>query len=244
MFSSIRKRLRLGPAGVIAVIALVFAMVGGAVAANSGSDRSSADTSATGKRGPKGPKGAKGATGPVGPAGAQGPVGPPGPQGVSGQNGAPGEKGSQGLQGAQGLQGEPGKDGKNGDPWTLGGTLPSGATETGVWAFLSQDPLYNEPLSFTIPLANPLDDEHVLFIKAGEEGTEHATECPGTAEKPAAAKGYLCVYTVSLFGAEFKNISDPQVPVPTEGAGRNGAAMNFQPEGLGAGSGSWAVTAP
>ena len=42
-----------------------------------------------------------------------------------------------GKEGAQGKEGPPGTNGKDGSPWTAGGTLPSGETETGTWAFAS-----------------------------------------------------------------------------------------------------------
>jgi collagen triple helix repeat protein len=94
MLSPLRNRF--GIPGVISVIALVFAMLGGAYAAsNSGSGKSKASASAV-KKGPRGPRGPKG------------PAGPAGPQGAAGANG------SDGSAGLDGLDGEDGKDGKNG----------------------------------------------------------------------------------------------------------------------------------
>ena len=64
--------------------------------------------------------------------------GPAGPAGANGKDGAQGDKGPEGQQGLQGKQGEPGPEGEKGEegsPWTAGGTLPSGETETGIWAF-------------------------------------------------------------------------------------------------------------
>jgi hypothetical protein len=90
-------RNRFGIPGVISVIALVFAMLGGAYAASNSSGGGKATASAKTKRGPKGPKGA---TGPAGPAGAQGPAG------ANGKDGANGSNGSAGLQGSQGLPGK------------------------------------------------------------------------------------------------------------------------------------------
>jgi len=89
MFSTLRTRF--GIPGVISVMALVFAMFGGAYAANnSSSDGGKATASAKAKKGPRGPKGPKGDTGPAGPAG---------PQGAKGDNGAAGSNGSNGADG-------------------------------------------------------------------------------------------------------------------------------------------------
>src|SRR5260221_553574 len=69
MFSPLSNRF--GIPGVISVIALVFAMLGGAYAASSNSGGGKASASAKAKKGPRGPKGA---TGPAGPAGPPGPA--------------------------------------------------------------------------------------------------------------------------------------------------------------------------
>ena len=47
---------------------------------------------------------------------------------VAGAPGAPGAAGANGLNGAGGAAGP------EGAPWTAGGTLPSGQTETGTWS--------------------------------------------------------------------------------------------------------------
>jgi len=103
MFSAIGSRLRLSPAGVIAVIALVFALSGGAFAADhylASASKSKA------KKGPRGPRGKTGPAGPVGPVGPQGPKGDAGAAGGSGLDGAPGEKGSTGNTGSPGAPGK------------------------------------------------------------------------------------------------------------------------------------------
>lgn len=90
MFSTLRTRF--GIPGVISVVALVFAMFGGAYAASNSSGGGKATASkAKAKRGPAGPKGA---TGPVGPAGPQGPAGPAGAKGDAGAAGANGAAGT------------------------------------------------------------------------------------------------------------------------------------------------------
>jgi hypothetical protein len=96
MLSPLRNRF--GIPGVISVIALVFAMLGGAYAAtNSGSGKATA--SAKAKKGPRGPKGATGPAGPAGPAGPTGPAGAKGDAGSSGSNGKDGANGTNGTNG-------------------------------------------------------------------------------------------------------------------------------------------------
>src|ERR1700729_4312957 len=85
MFSTLRTRF--GIPGSISVIALVFAMFGGAYAASNSASGGKATASAKAKKGPRGPKGA---TGPAGPAGPQGPAGPAGAQGPAGAAGKDG----------------------------------------------------------------------------------------------------------------------------------------------------------
>jgi len=85
MFSTLRTRF--GIPGVISVIALVFAMIGGAYAANNSASDGKATASAKAKKGPRGPKGPKGDTGPAGPAGPQGAKGDTGATGSNGTNG-------------------------------------------------------------------------------------------------------------------------------------------------------------
>jgi hypothetical protein len=94
MLSPLRNRF--GIPGVISVIALVFAMFGGAYAANddNGGDKASASAKAKkGPRGPRGPKGPKGPAGPAGPAGAKGDTGAAGSNGTNGTNGSAGAAG-------------------------------------------------------------------------------------------------------------------------------------------------------
>jgi collagen triple helix repeat protein len=211
MFSTLRTRF--GIPGVISVMALVFALVGGAYAANNSSSGGKATASAKAKKGPRGPKGA---TGPAGPAGAQGPAGPAGAKGDAGANGSNGAAGATGATGAKGATGAAGATGPEGSPWTAGGTLPSGQTETGTYAYstgeLNSGIVLTVPISLPIPLANPLVEGQVHLITAdgskeivenestevGEEitptGCGSALTPTGTAANPAAAPGNLCVY--------------------------------------------------
>ncbi len=149
-----RMHERLGTAGfIVSVIALVFALAGGAYAAKSGLTgkqkkevKSIATSVAKGLQG-TGPKGDKGDPGTAGAAGKDGTNGTNGKDGTNGTNGksikltpvAPGaaeceERGGTLLE----KEGEPPAveicNGEEGSPWTAGGTLPPGASETGAWA--------------------------------------------------------------------------------------------------------------
>jgi hypothetical protein len=195
MFSYLRNHF--GMPGVIAVAALVFAMIGGAYAANGGGGADSkATASAKAKKGPRGPKG---------PKGDAGPQGPKGDTGTSGSNGSNGTNGTSPTGAAFAGEADGCKEGGvkfvganttvacNGVKGQTGftKTLPSGETEIGTWSFGQTSSDAQQALSsisFVIPLsAAPI----VQFINtAGEE----AEDCPGTAAAPAAAKGVLCVY--------------------------------------------------
>jgi hypothetical protein len=161
MFSAIRKRFHVTPATVIATLALVFAMTGGAYAASKYLITSTKQISpkvlkslkgANGKNGAAGPAGPAGAAG-AGTAGAQGAQGAQGPQGPAGTNGEKGEKGTTGTAGTSvtSKKVEPGEAACNkegGSEFTAGAskttacngktgfteTLPKGKTAEGTWA--------------------------------------------------------------------------------------------------------------
>jgi hypothetical protein len=118
MFQAIRRQIT--PASVLALVALVFAVTGGAFAATGGGSGSGAShatlTASAAKkktkapaRGPAGPRGATGATGAAGPAGSAGPAGPAGSAGGKGENGAAGTNGTNGTNGENGKPGKPGE---------------------------------------------------------------------------------------------------------------------------------------
>jgi Collagen triple helix repeat (20 copies) len=138
MLSAIRRHV--SPATVMAFVALIFAMTGGAFAVTNHGGGSGAKASASmtasaakkykskaGARGPAGPKGATGATGATGPAGPAGPAGLMGPAGGTGPQGS---AGTNGTNGENGKQGEPGKNGKGVISTPFSGTEePVGAGE-------------------------------------------------------------------------------------------------------------------
>jgi hypothetical protein len=193
MFSQLRGRF--GIPGVIAVMALVFAMVGGAYAAK---------------------KYVITSTGQIKPSvlkSLQGKAGPPGAPGSKGDTGAPGSKGdtgSQGKEGPAGPAGGPGSagpEGPEGSPWTAGGTLPSESTLTGVWGDPVGGPTgqHNYSISFPIRLA---DVPEPVLVKRNQE--EVANKCPGRGpegNEPLAEPGFLCVYAMAE-----ENVSNAPAP--------------------------------
>jgi hypothetical protein len=216
-------RNRFGIPGVISVIALVFAMFGGAYAAtNSGGKATASAKAKKGPRGPKGPAGPAGSAGPAGPAGAKGDTG------AAGSNGAPG---------APGPEGPEGPEGEEGSPWTAGGKLPKNATETGAWSMVipGESGFVLTTISFEIPLAGELDESHVHY--EGEEG--FGTSCAGSVSNPTAASGHLCVYQGVLLGTEPSAIRKLDGVSP--GTSPAGALLSFTGGEDVVGFGSWAV---
>jgi hypothetical protein len=253
MFSPLRNRF--GIPGVISVIALVFAMFGGAYAAsNSGGGKATASA----KKGPRGPRGPKGPAGPAGPQGPQGPAGANGKDGANGSNGANGtsvtstefageeeghcEEGGSKFKSASGTTFA--CNGAEGSPWAAGGTLPSGQTLQGMWAMGPRTTTPGEKLlasfSFGIPLASA---PTMNFLdEAGTAKVGSNTKCTGSVSDPKAAAGNLCVYTAfEPEEASEKPTFGTSNPVTSKGGAVIGP--NFPTEG-GYAYGTWAVTAP
>jgi len=257
MFSTLRTRF--GIPGVISVIALVFAMFGGAYAANnSSSDGGKATASAKAKKGPRGPKGPKGDTGPAGPAG---PAGPVGAKGDAGANGAAGPVGPVGPAGPTGPKGATGAVGPTGPAGFSGftETLPSGKTETGAWGTITElqtGPSAAEevliPISFPIPLPEPSEEAFVLTPEQieEEEGPGFEAGCTGSVLEPVAPPGntgVLCLYIG--FNGSTGTVTGPFIGGPEEFAfGPSGTYLRFNPNGVLPSrveiTGTWAVTAP
>lgn len=215
-----------GTAGlIIACLALVLAFGGAAVAATGGL------TAKQKKEVEKIAKQLAGKRGPAGPAGVAGPAGAAGPAGTKGDAGAKGDTGLPGSPGA------PGAAGKEGSPWTAGGTLPKGKTETGTWSFgFTGEEINLAPISFAIPLATSLEQPDLHFVA---EAGDFAAECPGSAVDPKAAPGNICVYV------------DGGTPLAAESTyltafvRKSGAILEFKSTASPAfGGGTFAVTAP
>jgi hypothetical protein len=256
-----------GTAGlIVAMIALVAALGGTALAAAKLNSTQKKEVEKIAKKF-AGKAGANGANGTNGSAGAKGDKGDPGSPGSPGSPGAPGTsvvmktlpKGNATCKegGAEFEAGATKSHACNGSPWTAGGTLPVGSTETGAWAFgpvpEGSGNILAPVASFTIPLAAPLGGSgcfiattgggavgpcNVHFISsAGKEvlfnlEVEHNEEvtsaaCPGTAAAPAAESGNLCVYDFSISHAESSSIAILKPGGGGEGAGTTGAIETF-----------------
>ena len=202
-----------GKAGLIlAVVALVFAMLGGAYAATSSKRHH--------KRGNAGAALAKKYSKVFSKRfsaafskrfATAGPAGPQGPKGDNGGNGSSGPKGDTGATGPQGPQGDPG------DVWTTG-TLPDTGTLTGVYGVDSTDTATGGffggssvddgtenyvPVSFTIPVF-PAPTPVFVDPNISTGGYGSAAGCPGVVNGvPRANPGKFCIYAYSpLVGAE------------------------------------------
>jgi collagen type I alpha len=228
-----RINQKLGTAGfIIAIVALVAALGGGAYAASG---------ALTGKQKKEVEKIAKKYAGKPGPAGTTGPAGSPGAKGDAGATGATGVAGVAGLAGAAGAPGAAGKNGLTG----FTETLPGEKTETGAWVVGNTPAGDHEParaaISFSIPLASALPAGKVHYIKSGEPAPTGCTG--GTASEPTAEPGNLCVYETRTQFLVLSGIANPTSETEAAGSGATGAMIVFNGEEEGLAFGTWAVTA-
>ena len=247
MFSRVRRHIN--ATTVVAVVALVFAMTGGAFAASKFLITSTKQIKPSVLASLKGKAGAKGAAGPAGAQGAAGAQGPAGTAGPAGKDGAAGANGTNGAsvtskqlstneaacakEGGTELTAAEGKkttvcNGKTG----FTSTLPSGKTETGVWSIgpitvtqAAEIPgrYFTTSISFPIPLEASLDENHVKVIGEHEVGKLGEGCGGGSAEMPIAEPGYLCVYVHFNQGLETFFIGSVENGEP--GAGKDGATL-------------------
>ncbi|MCL2769501.1 MAG: collagen-like protein [Solirubrobacterales bacterium] len=274
MFSAVRNRVTY--ANVAATLALVFAMSGGALAAKRYLITSARQISPKvlkelkGTDGKPGANGAQGLAGPTGPPGAEGKRGAQGAPGEAGREGKPGTNGtsvtSASFKGAKTVGSEKceeggaevssasghtlvcnGSEGAPGSPWTAGGVLPKGATETGSWATVVDAHFQYAPISFSIPIKVEGEERgekmgltekqvHIIHLGEGEKESSHPApsiekgECKGTDDDPGAAEGNLCVFTEQAEAGEPFS-GGPHVPYVvtprgrTSGAGVTGALV-------------------
>ncbi len=246
MFHALRKHIT--PASVLALVALVFAVTGGAYAAGgsgNGSGARNGDSGSHGsyytasvakakKQGKSTPTGKPGPRGPAGPAGPAGLQGPAAAAGAKGENGAAGGQGPQGTQGPQGVAGATGATGPAGQTGFTE-TLPAEKTEKGDWSLTqiaSSETLVTTGVSFGIPLAEAeapvphLVKANHMELKVGKVGNTFVVEevtptnCLGSAADPKANPGTLCVYVHLEHGLE----SDSSTPGPAICAPGGGSA--------------------
>jgi hypothetical protein len=253
------RKIRVTPSMAVAVVALVFAATGGALAATSDNNgvshtgslviakvsKAKAKTKA-GPRGPAGPAGKNGAPGAAGPAGPAGPAGATGPAGAAGPVGS---AGTDGTNGTNGKEGKEGPEGPEGSPWTVGGRLPSGQSESGTWAVRRTDNAPGEKvaaaLSYGIRLA--VAPEEVNFIAINQA---LPPGCKGSAAEPEALPGNLCIFEGAASFSHKGGLLEEVTLSPTGGAaGTTGAEVILntqQPVTPGeevSAEGTWVVTA-
>jgi hypothetical protein len=269
MFSTLRTRF--GIPGVISVIALVFAMFGGAYAASNSSGGGKATASAKAKQGPRGKTGKTGPAGPAGPAGPQGPAGAKGDAGTAGTNGTNGTNGTDGTNGesvtistlaagsiecAEGGAKFSNKTGTahacNGAAGSGGGggSLPTALgpeeTEAGTFTFQGLGtPEENAPVVHA-PISFPIplseaDTENITHHFAAEEGD---ATCSGNIEVPTAPPGLICFYVSSASTV----VNGFEVTSPAgvfNGVGTSGVVLTAEEKHFSQFAfGSFAITAP
>jgi hypothetical protein len=253
MFSPLRNRL--GVPGILAVIALVFSMAGGAYAAKKYiiTSTSQIKPSVLKKlRGPAGPAGAPGATGAVGAKGADGTNGT---NGTNGSPGTPGEDGKSVVTGSE-ATGTGNCEGRGG-AWVEvegsgvkryvcnGENGGSGeAMMTGDWSFSDKEVLGTMfSISYPQKLSGLVNYDAENFIGPEEDPT---TACPGSFSNPEAEPGNLCLYAQKVEAAGEGTDHHPFGYNAYTSDPFSGATFEFAIESgaEGYGFGSWAVTPP
>jgi hypothetical protein len=238
---------KFGTAGVIiAAVALVAALSGTALAAKGAlTSKQKKEVEKIAKR-YAGTPGAPGADGKQGPKGEVGADGADGKDGVNVTFSAASEAACPGggavFHAANGqitvCNGEKGETGQTG----FTETLPSGKTETGVWAAaipsLPAAPTTAGPGTSAVSFNIPLDlAPQFVYVAPGKE-EEFEAECPGSPFAPAATGGFACFYAISEAGISHSGgFALPQ-----------GVFLTFTtPQGVeepgGEAAGTWAVTA-
>jgi hypothetical protein len=224
MFSILRRQF--GIPGVVAVVALVFAMLGGAYAAKKqgfvitklSQIKPSVRNQLKGKQGAPGPKGDAGA---------------------KGDSGAPGAGGS------------PGSPWTIGGVVPSGETLVGSWSAENQWATAENNVqgFYRVPISFGIPVSSAptvrlfssglmfsIKPDGELVLPPGTE-TEFKALCPGSASDPQAKPGNLCIYL-----GEAENALYAIGKLGGDAAFTYGWSLPLSLEAEGHASGSWAVT--
>lgn len=226
-------RRRPSPATVIAILALVVALTGTALAANLISSRNIKD--GTIKKRDLNAKLVKALSKP-GPRGAQGP---------------PGEKGDKGDQGEQGPPGASVFD---------GGTIPSGTTITGAWGGRyitavpgNQQNSYLLTYSFPLPAPQRLTDSRVNFgANTASPVGDADPACTGSVANPTAPANKVCIYSNEGPNGTRSNSTLTGFKLSAAGVATDADAYGFTVRIVDAGTvpgtlraeGTWAYTAP
>jgi hypothetical protein len=113
---------------------------------------------------------------------------------TSGPRGPRGERGPTGPRGRRGFRGATGPTGPKGDPGTFPDTLPAGKTLRGIYSVGGDTTQSETGVSFAFALAAA---PTVHVIPAGQAPPP---ECPGNVNSPAASAGHLCIYEATRVG--------------------------------------------
>lgn len=246
-----RLRTQFGTAGlVVAILALVVAIGGTALAASALNGKQKKEVEKISKKF----AGKPGAAGVQGPAGTKGDAGVPGSNGINGKDGTNGTSVTNtaipvGNAKCEENGGAEFKVGAGTATFACNGetgftkTLPLGETETGTVSFETVPstpfPRFSN-LSFPIPLEEALSTGNIHLIDSGQT----TTECTGSFSEPAAiaaaGESVLCIYK----GPIYINVStvSPITFLPI----KTGVFLNISPEDTAkpaVGIASFAVTA-
>ncbi len=217
LFSAIRARMTY--ANVVATLALLFAMSGGALAAQHYLINSTKQIN------PKVLKKLHGARGTRGEVGPNGLVGPQGVQGPIGRTGGRGEKGDAGFSALS--------------------LMPKGSTESGEFSVSAPSAAKGDLLegvaTFPIPLATLIEDQI--------EVTPIDVKTPSCLGPGQAARGWLCIYTRSVRNLNSSAPTTPSPNWKCRrraapGASASAPSWKAEEEGLVEAAGTWSVTAP
>ncbi len=264
MRSIFRAMTKVNLVNVCLVVALVFAMTGGAYAA-----RHYIITS-TKQIKPSVLKQLQGKQGPAGVSGSNGKDGAPGANGSNGKDGGPGVAGES-VTSKEIKVGEAGCNKLGGSEFAVGGkttsacngqtgyteTIPKGKTLKGDWSIAEQVPGTgfveggaSTAVGFGIPLAEA--PEAVSYVKEGEATP---SGCTGDVSNPGAEPGHLCVFAAFEFNGNVTQASICPATAPVlfciagtvePGADPSGfviGVVDSKEKGLIAANGTWAVTA-
>jgi len=153
-----------------------------------------------------------------------------------------GPAGANGVNGLNGANGKDGAAGKEGPAGPFGEVLPSGRSETGVYALEGDGSVVQSGWGFPFALASP-PTPHLI-----KEGTPPPPQCPGTLSDPKALPGQLCVYEGTSHGGAVtsEGLFNPENEV-FETASRFGFGFSLNNGKVGSNvfsMGTWAVKAP
>jgi hypothetical protein len=207
-------RAHLTYANVVATLALVLAMSGGALAATHYLINSTKQIN---------PKVLRQLRGHTGRAGLQGPPG----VGSQGVEGPPGQRGTRGEPGPQGL--------------SALASLPAGQSESGTFGVRSDRAHIKDTIADTIAYPVPLGESaastHIVFTQA-KVAAEHCSG-PGSADK-----GYLCIYETADHGVGPAHVFGFEASEEADVTGRHGFTLQWEATEEGAYAfGTYTVTA-